>query len=67
MTYSIYDRELNEFTPAHWTQDDKWLCEFVKQIAENEPDRAAFYEFEDESGNKFNCWDISRKFNLEVF
>lgn len=65
--YSVYDKETNEYTDFHWTQDDKWICAFVKSIAQDEPDRTQFYEFEDKDGNKYDCWDINNKFNLGAF
>lgn len=64
MMFSIYDSEINEFTDFHWTQDEDYICNLVKEIYENEPDRMSFYEFEDEKGNKYDCWDINRIYKL---
>ena len=62
--WKIYDKETNSYC---WDKLlDYELCEFVRYIAHNELDRASFYEFENDSGEICDCWDINRKFNLNI-
>lgn len=56
--YSIYDKELNECSKYKYSLEE--IIGFVRVVFENESDRASFYEFEDENGNKYDCWDIQR-------
>lgn len=56
MIYTIYDKELNVLSSE--TLDDKQLKEFIKYVFEFEEDRANFYEFEDENGKKYDCFNF---------
>lgn len=59
MLYSSYDKEINEFQ-ENLTESE--IIALIKYIEINEMDRAAFYEFEDESGKTFDFWDLKRLF-----
>lgn len=62
--WSVYDKEINVLCSEQLT--DSELVEFIQYIAENEADRAAFYEFENDSGEILDCWDVCRRFALEI-
>lgn len=62
--WSVYDKEINYLSYGKLT--DAELIKFVKYVAEYEIDRASFYEFENESGEKLDCWDINHRFELNI-
>lgn len=62
--WSVYDKEINCLGYDKLT--DAELATFVEYVAVNEIDRASFYEFENESGEKLDCWDVNRRFDLKI-
>ena len=65
MTYTIYDKETNEYFAG--TYGDLEIVEVLENITDTEPDRAQFYEFEDERGEKYSYWDLCLKYGIIPF